>query len=81
MDDQIYQTCAVTFVGCKTWVDLIDLDMVDFCVIFCMDWLAPYYVGPDCYAKTMTLDCGCPKKSIEVHSLLSHKFSFRLIIW
>ena len=31
------------------------LCMVDFDVIFSMDWLAPYYVVLDCYAKTVTL--------------------------
>ena len=36
----VFQACVVTFTGCKTWVDLFVLDMVDFEVIMGMVWLA-----------------------------------------
>lgn len=37
-----------------TWVNLFVLYMVDFIVIFGMDWLAPYHVVLDCYSKIVT---------------------------
>ncbi|XP_070041103.1 uncharacterized protein [Nicotiana tomentosiformis] len=52
---QIYQSCVVTFYGYDTRVDLLLLDMTDFEVILCMDWLSPYYVILDCHAKIVTL--------------------------
>lgn len=45
------------FMGRDIVADLILLDMVDFDVILGMDWLSPYHVILDCYAKTVTLSC------------------------
>ena len=55
MVDWVHRSCVVNFVGCETWVDLIILVMVDFDVILCIDWLAPYHAILDCYAKIGTL--------------------------
>lgn len=45
----------MTFVGHKTKVDLIILDMVVFDAILGTDWLAPYNVVLDCNTKIVTL--------------------------
>lgn len=41
MVDRVYRSCVVMFVGHDTWVDLIILDMVNFDIIFGVDWVAP----------------------------------------
>ena len=51
----MYRSCLVSLAWYDTWVDLIILGMVDFDVIFGMDWLSPYNVVLDCNAKTVTL--------------------------
>ncbi|XP_069144450.1 uncharacterized protein [Solanum lycopersicum] len=53
--DQVLRSCLVTIQGYDTRADLIILDMIDFYVILGMDWLSPYNVVLDCYAKTVTL--------------------------
>ena len=53
--DQVLRSCLVTIQGYDTRADLIMLDMIDFDVILGMDWLSPYHVVLDCYAKTVTL--------------------------
>ena len=53
--DQVLRSCLVTIKGYDTRDDLIMLDMIDFDVILGMDWLSPYHVVLDCYAKTVTL--------------------------
>lgn len=39
----VYPSCMVNFMGCETLINLIILDVVDFDVIFVMDWLTFYY--------------------------------------
>ncbi|WMV07336.1 hypothetical protein MTR67_000721 [Solanum verrucosum] len=53
--EKVYRSCLVTFVGSKTYVDLIILEMVDFYVILGMTWLSPNFTILDCNAKTVTL--------------------------
>ncbi|XP_070005643.1 uncharacterized protein [Nicotiana sylvestris] len=53
--DRIYRSCVVTFCGFETRVDLLLLDMIDFEVILCMDWLSPYHAVLGCHAKTVSL--------------------------
>jgi len=53
--EKVYRSCLVTFVGSKTYVDLIILEMVDFDVILGMTWLSPNFAILDCNAKTVTL--------------------------
>ncbi|XP_070020596.1 uncharacterized protein [Nicotiana sylvestris] len=53
--DQIYQSCVVIFFGFETREYLMLLDMTDFEVILGMDWLSPYHVVLDFYAKTVIL--------------------------
>ncbi|XP_069145978.1 uncharacterized protein [Solanum lycopersicum] len=51
-----HQPATVLFDPGSTFsADLIMLDMIDFDVILGMDWLSPYHVVLDCYAKTVTL--------------------------
>lgn len=62
VENRAHQSCVMTFPGCETLVDLFVLDMIDFDVILGMNWLAPYHVVLDCYAKTVTLaSSGVPK--------------------
>ncbi|XP_070031330.1 uncharacterized protein [Nicotiana tomentosiformis] len=37
--DRVYHSCVVTVASLETRVDLLLLDMVDFDIILCMDWL------------------------------------------
>ncbi|XP_055814099.1 uncharacterized protein LOC129883465 [Solanum dulcamara] len=53
--EKVYRSCLVTFVGSRTYVDLIILEMVDFDVILGMTWLSPNFAILDCNAKTVTL--------------------------
>jgi len=56
--DRVYRSYAVTIRGYEMRVDLLLLSMVDFDVIFGMDWLSPYLSILDCHAKTvMFLRC------------------------
>ncbi|XP_070029036.1 uncharacterized protein [Nicotiana sylvestris] len=49
--NRVYQSCLVTIGGYETRVDLMLLNMVDYDVILCMDWLSLYYGILDCHAK------------------------------
>ncbi|XP_070040755.1 uncharacterized protein [Nicotiana tomentosiformis] len=53
--DQIYRSRVVTFYSYETRADLLLLDMIDFEIILAMDWLSPYHVVLNFYAKTVTL--------------------------
>lgn len=53
--DQVHRSCVETFAGCKTWIGLIILDMVEFDVLLGLDWLNPYHVVLYCYVKTVIL--------------------------
>ncbi|XP_070045546.1 uncharacterized protein [Nicotiana tomentosiformis] len=60
--DHVYQSCVVTIGGLENRVDLLLLNMVDFDVILCMDWLSPCHAILDCHTKTMALTMpGLPK--------------------
>ncbi|XP_070041226.1 uncharacterized protein [Nicotiana tomentosiformis] len=71
MVDYVYRSCVVTIRGNETKVDLLLLSMIDFEVIFCMDWLSPYHVILDYHAKTVTLAMpGLPR--LEWRDYLGH---------
>ncbi|XP_070025924.1 uncharacterized protein [Nicotiana sylvestris] len=53
--DHVYRSCLVTVRGFETRADLLLLGMVDFNIIFGMDWLSSHYAILDCHAKTVTL--------------------------
>ncbi|WMV18411.1 hypothetical protein MTR67_011796 [Solanum verrucosum] len=53
--DEVYQECVVTFADSESRTNLIFLDMLDFDVIFGIDWLYPFYVSLKYYVKTVTL--------------------------
>ncbi|XP_070018241.1 uncharacterized protein [Nicotiana sylvestris] len=55
MIDRVHRSCIVVIGGLEARVDLLLLVMVDFDVIFGMDWLSPYHATLDCHAKTVTL--------------------------
>ena len=55
MVDQVHQSCVVIFAERDTLIDLVVLDMINFDVILGMDWIAPYHVVLDYFAKTVTL--------------------------
>ncbi|XP_070009247.1 uncharacterized protein [Nicotiana sylvestris] len=48
---RVYRGCIVSVQGRNTKVDLIELEMADFNVIMCMDWLSSCYAMLDCRAK------------------------------
>ncbi|XP_070046306.1 uncharacterized protein [Nicotiana tomentosiformis] len=53
--NHVYRSCVIIIGSLETGVDLLLLDMVDFDVIFGMDWMSSYHVILDCHAKMMTL--------------------------
>ena len=53
--EKVYRSFIVTFVGSNTYVDLINLEMVDFDVILGRTSLSPNFAILDCNAKTVTL--------------------------
>ncbi|XP_070039206.1 uncharacterized protein [Nicotiana tomentosiformis] len=53
--DRVYRSCLVVISDFETRFDLLLLIMVDFNVIFDMDWLSPYHVILNCHAKIVTL--------------------------
>ncbi|XP_070057240.1 uncharacterized protein [Nicotiana tomentosiformis] len=50
-----YRACLVTIESYDTRVYLLLVDIVDFDVILCKNWLSPYHVILYCHAKTVTL--------------------------
>ncbi|XP_070039952.1 uncharacterized protein [Nicotiana tomentosiformis] len=53
--DHVYWSCLIVISDFETRADLLLLSMVDFDIILGMDWLSPYNVIVDGYAKTVTL--------------------------
>ncbi|XP_070020628.1 uncharacterized protein [Nicotiana sylvestris] len=53
--DYVCRSYIVTIGGLETRVDLLLLSIVDFDVIFGMEWLSPYHAILDCFAKTVRL--------------------------
>ncbi|XP_070046388.1 uncharacterized protein [Nicotiana tomentosiformis] len=53
--DRVYRSCVVTICCFEMREDFLLLDMMDFDVIFGMEWLFPYHVILDYHTKTMTL--------------------------
>ncbi|XP_070006810.1 uncharacterized protein [Nicotiana sylvestris] len=49
--NHVYRGCTLLINDCPTSVDLVELVMLDFDVIMCMDWLAACYANIDCHAK------------------------------
>ena len=45
---RVYKNCPVIVSQKVTSADLVELDMVDFVVILCMDWLHSCYASVDC---------------------------------
>lgn len=45
----------ITFMGHKTWANLVILDIVDFDIILGMSWWSPYHAILDYHAKTVTI--------------------------
>ncbi|XP_015168632.1 uncharacterized protein [Solanum tuberosum] len=48
---RVYHNCIVTVYDHDILADLIELEMVEFDVIMCMDWLASCYATVDCQTK------------------------------
>lgn len=51
----VYCSCPILFVGFKTYVDLVILDILDFDVTLDMTGLSTYNVVLNCNAKIVTL--------------------------
>lgn len=51
--DQVYCVCFAIFMGFKTLLGLVILDMEEFNIILEISWLSPYCAILDCYAKTV----------------------------
>ncbi|XP_070042819.1 uncharacterized protein [Nicotiana tomentosiformis] len=69
--DYVYRCYVVSIWGYETRVDLFMLNMVDFDMILCMDWLSPYHDILDYHTKTMKLAIpGLPR--VEWRGSLGH---------
>ena len=53
--ESVYRRCVVSLDESEFIIDLIVLRMLDFDVILCMDWLSPYHISIDYFAKTVIL--------------------------
>ncbi|KAH9763231.1 Endonuclease [Citrus sinensis] len=49
--DHVYKSCVIRLCDREFLVDLLPLEMHDFDLILGMDWLGPYHVSIDCFAK------------------------------
>ncbi|XP_060170515.1 uncharacterized protein LOC132601452 [Lycium barbarum] len=49
--ERAYRGCTVEIHSHQTSSDLIELEMVDFDAIMCMDWLASSYANVECWTK------------------------------
>ncbi|XP_024047903.1 uncharacterized protein LOC112101454 [Citrus clementina] len=49
--DHVYKSCVIRLCDKEFLVDLLPLEMHDFDLILGMDWLGPYHVSIDCFAK------------------------------
>ncbi|XP_070018239.1 uncharacterized protein [Nicotiana sylvestris] len=69
--DRVYRSCLIALGGFESRADLLLLSMVDFDVIFGMDWLSPHYAILDYDTKTVTLAMlGVPR--VEWRGTLYH---------
>jgi len=50
----MYVDVGISLSGYEIEVDLIPLELHDFDIILCMNWLSKYKALIDCYAKTIT---------------------------
>lgn len=55
MADRLYHSAMVTVGGFEIMVDLLLLNMLDFDVIFGMDWLSRYHAILYCQGMTLML--------------------------
>jgi len=53
--DRVCRSCAVSLDDLQFTADLIVLPMLEFDIIFGMDWLSSYHVSIDCFAKIVCL--------------------------
>lgn len=51
--ERVYRACVVSIYHKDTIIDLIDLYMTDFDLIFGIDWLHAYYASVDCRVRTI----------------------------
>lgn len=49
--EYVYKSCVISMEGRETLADLMVLDMIDFDVIFGMDWLALCHATLDCHLQ------------------------------
>ena len=52
---RVFKSCPIFLPNKVTWVDLVELDMVYFDVIFGMDWLHSCFASIDC--RTRLVKC------------------------
>ncbi|XP_024042818.1 uncharacterized protein LOC112099625 [Citrus clementina] len=74
--DHVYKSCVIRLCDREFLVDLLPLEMHDFDLILRMDWLGPYHVSIDCFAKEIIFRL--PGKE-EFHFQGNHKSHKALI--
>lgn len=52
--DLVYKKCIVCVEENQLYVDLVELDLIDFDVILGMDWLASHQANVDLFTKKVT---------------------------
>lgn len=53
---RVFRSSLISLLNRVTWVELVELDMVDFDVILGMDWLHACFASIDCRTKVVTLN-------------------------
>ncbi|KAG5614600.1 hypothetical protein H5410_014424 [Solanum commersonii] len=53
--ERVYRNCTISVNHNGTMADLVELDMVEFDVILCMDWLHACYASVDCRTRARKL--------------------------
>ena len=53
---RVYRNCPIMLPNSVSYVDLVELDMLDFDVILGMDWLHAYFASTDCRTRVMTFN-------------------------
>ena len=58
---RVYRNCAIMFPNRVSYVELVELDMLDFDVILGLDWLHAYFAFIDC--RTSVVKFNFPSES------------------
>ena len=50
---RVYRNCCIMFPDRVSYIDQVELDLLDFDVIFCIDWLHAWFASIDCRTRVV----------------------------